>query len=36
MTILMFLSACLFTQPEPQVEIIYDDIEINGVKPYQN
>jgi hypothetical protein len=36
MSILLFFSACLFQQPEPKVEIIYDEIEINGFLAYQN
>jgi len=34
MTFLLFLSACLFNQPEPKVEILYDEIEINGFLAY--
>jgi hypothetical protein len=34
MTLLLFLLACLFNRPQPTVEIIYDEIEINGETPY--
>ena len=34
MTLLLLLSACLFKQPTPNVEIIYDEIEINGELAY--
>jgi hypothetical protein len=34
MTLLLFFSACLFNQPQPTVEIIYTEIEINGETPY--
>ena len=34
MTFLLLLSACLFQQPEPKVEILYDEIEINGFLAY--
>ena len=34
MSILTFLSALLFKQPTPSVEIVYEEVEINGETPY--
>jgi len=34
MTLLLLLSACLFKHSTPNVEIVYDEIEINGELAY--